>query len=112
MTMVRNSAETWALGLGEAGGLPGELGQHPAQLPAERRVREEGLGAGLDPVGIDPLAVVDAFLVAERRCSGSGRGRCGGQHHEQQRGDGRSAGPERCHDALPWRGGLLTPLFA
>jgi hypothetical protein len=56
------------LGLGQGGGLPGQLGQLPAQVAAERAGGQEGLGAGRDPVGVDPLAVV-GLLVARGPCT-------------------------------------------
>ncbi|HEX8860927.1 MAG TPA: hypothetical protein VGC06_17905 [Actinomycetes bacterium] len=51
------------LGLGQGGGLPAELGQHPTQLPADRGGGQDGLGAGLDPVGVDLLAVGGLLVV-------------------------------------------------
>jgi hypothetical protein len=64
----------------------------------------EGFGAGLEPVGVDLLAVV-SLRVGGSSCTGGGRGRGGGQHHQQQRGGGRSPCPERCHDVRPPRKG-------
>jgi hypothetical protein len=78
------------LGSGEGGGVSGELGQHPAQLPANGTRGEEGRGAGHDPVGVDLLAVAGQVVPG----GGVAGGRRAGGDGGRQQGPGQQENHE------------------